>query len=645
MFRPSLQIGRFLAPFLIAGLTLSGPALALRPQPDRAGLEEELRSSAGLEEQEEFSPYRPATLAFKRGGGRTELELQYQSGLEEALLPLLGELYDEIPIRNDSGDRISWDDVKWTLSFMTEGLLSITQETYLFLIGEGSLPDDPVLFGYLQTRVDPTPDQLLALATHFYALMDSYAGLKPGKGLHRRNIASIRAKGPRRLLPVDWLKEFAERRETTVARAWMHVQRHWSNPETTWPVGRGPQSGLEEPEELEEPALLSRSGGRMYVGGDRWVIPYNEHDEFTRVLLQALRMEGILQPHHEVLDLGTGEAVVAVAIADRVLRVDGTELDSEAVTWARQNVEINGLKNVQIIEGDFFAPPVSSRRYDLILANPPSIPLSPETAGLTRAERLALDGGPDGRRALDRILREAPVLLKEGGALILVHPHFVDLEKTRRMAGERGLKIEMLLERDFPVAVPAGYTSLLEKWREEIEGAHGIPFIRRDGQDHFRLHVLQITRPAPAGPEEAQAARARVQADMEALTKDRPLRWQVVGPSVAGRFPAIGLLDAPTFSGIRVDPGEPGTALLVDGLRDAGVVAVTYYGAEEEYRSFEGLVSLARIPSRSVLPGEVSFVAFLQQLLTNLTALTDEELAGLVNVERLAADLELLEKA
>jgi release factor glutamine methyltransferase len=66
-------------------------------------------------------------------------------------------------------------------------------------------------------------------------------------------------------------------------------------------------------------------------------------------------------------------------------------------------------------------------RFDLIVSNPPYIPsreidaLQPEIA---RYEpRMALDGGPDGLDCLRRIIRQAPDLLRQGGALILEIGH------------------------------------------------------------------------------------------------------------------------------------------------------------------------------------------------------------------------------
>lgn len=148
------------------------------------------------------------------------------------------------------------------------------------------------------------------------------------------------------------------------------------------------------------------------------------------------------------------------------------------------------------------------------------------------------------------------------------------------------------------------------------------------------------------GPEEVEAARQRVRAAMEALTEDRPLRWQVVGLSVAAQFPALRVLDDPSFAGIRVDPGGDGTGLLADDLKGKGATNVAHYGTEEELRLFKEVARTRGVSADAAAPGSLVFAVFLQQLLENLTQLNAAQMAALgVDLRELAVDLELLEKA
>jgi ribosomal protein L11 methyltransferase len=100
----------------------------------------------------------------------------------------------------------------------------------------------------------------------------------------------------------------------------------------------------------------------------------------TRLCLESL--ETCLRPNQNVLDLGTGSGILAIAAAlmgaERVVAVD---IDPVAVGIARENAAMNGVEGrVQVLEGSLEAakPP-----FDLILANISSagiIQMAPELA-------------------------------------------------------------------------------------------------------------------------------------------------------------------------------------------------------------------------------------------------------------------------
>ena len=130
-----------------------------------------------------------------------------------------------------------------------------------------------------------------------------------------------------------------------------------------------------------------------------------------------------------VLDLCTGSGCIAVAIASECpkARVWATDLSAEALAVARENVQGCGVADrVTLLEGDLFAPlaglPEGRRRFDLITANPPYVSeadmaaLAPEVRDHEPPQALA--AGPAGMEVIDRIIREAPAYLAEGGHLM-----------------------------------------------------------------------------------------------------------------------------------------------------------------------------------------------------------------------------------
>ncbi len=107
------------------------------------------------------------------------------------------------------------------------------------------------------------------------------------------------------------------------------------------------------------------------------------------------------------LDLGTGcgiQAFLAAPHSDRVLAVDR---NPRAVQIATFNAKLNGISQVECLEGDFFEP-VREKSFDLVIANPPFV-ISPEMRYIYR------DGGMPTDQTGRKIVREVPQFLDEGG--------------------------------------------------------------------------------------------------------------------------------------------------------------------------------------------------------------------------------------
>lgn len=147
-------------------------------------------------------------------------------------------------------------------------------------------------------------------------------------------------------------------------------------------------------------------------------------DTETLVVEALERLKGRDAPR--VVDVGTGSGCLALAIAKghESARVIAIDLSAEALALARENAKSLGLADrVQFLQGDLLAPVAEAGQFDAIIANPPYIP-SAEIASLgpevrDYEPRLALDGGPDGLRVVDRLIEQAEGLLAPGGDLIL----------------------------------------------------------------------------------------------------------------------------------------------------------------------------------------------------------------------------------
>lgn len=115
----------------------------------------------------------------------------------------------------------------------------------------------------------------------------------------------------------------------------------------------------------------------------------------------------VRRPSRHTLDLGTGngnQALLAAGHSESVLALD---LNPRAVNYAAFNAQLNGLPRIRCLQGDLFAP-AAGQKFDLIVANPPFI-VAPESRYLYR------DSGLRGDGISERVVREAPEYLEEGG--------------------------------------------------------------------------------------------------------------------------------------------------------------------------------------------------------------------------------------
>ncbi len=129
-----------------------------------------------------------------------------------------------------------------------------------------------------------------------------------------------------------------------------------------------------------------------------------------------------------VLDLCTGGASLAILAALRFpgAKIDACDLSADALALARENVALHGLqRRIELIHGDLFDA-LGSRRYDLILCNPPYV-CDASMKALSREylhePRSALAGGFDGMDLIRRIVAGARSRLAPGGFLLLEIGH------------------------------------------------------------------------------------------------------------------------------------------------------------------------------------------------------------------------------
>ena len=125
-----------------------------------------------------------------------------------------------------------------------------------------------------------------------------------------------------------------------------------------------------------------------------------------------------------ILDLGTGSGAIAVTLLAELPGATAvvSDLSAEALAVAKGNAEALGVSGrASFVQANWFEG--IGGRFDLIVSNPPYIPLS-DIAGLAAGVRefdpqRALDGGPDGLEAYRRLANGAGGHLAAKGHIVL----------------------------------------------------------------------------------------------------------------------------------------------------------------------------------------------------------------------------------
>ena len=160
-----------------------------------------------------------------------------------------------------------------------------------------------------------------------------------------------------------------------------------------------------------------------------------------------------LKKNFRVIDLGTGNGVLPLLIADNVKEICAVELNSRAVELARRNVELNGLsEKISVVEGDYrrhreiFKP----ESFDVAIANPPYTPVKNgepnKLSSIARARH-------EFTATLEDVVTAARFVLKFRGTFCMIHLasrlcEIVDALHRHQMEMKRLRTIQPKVNRD-----------------------------------------------------------------------------------------------------------------------------------------------------------------------------------------------------
>lgn len=167
-----------------------------------------------------------------------------------------------------------------------------------------------------------------------------------------------------------------------------------------------------------------------------------------------------VHPREKVLDMFSGSGYQGIRVAKKAKSVLAIDNSLGAVRCIKKNIKLNKLsQKMKVLKGDLFEP-IRKQKFDVIIANPPLLPATPEGV----LEATIFD--PD-LQTTKKFLENAPLFLKNSGRIYLL---FSDVSKKVGLGGisfvekharNNGLTVKKIAKRS--VGYETYYALLIKK--------------------------------------------------------------------------------------------------------------------------------------------------------------------------------------
>ncbi len=155
------------------------------------------------------------------------------------------------------------------------------------------------------------------------------------------------------------------------------------------------------------------------------VFSFGRLDRGTKLLIENM----ILDKNWRVLDLGCGYGAIGIVASRFVDYVVMTDVNRRAVSMARKNLKINGVKNAEVRWGSLYEP-VKGEKFHSIITNPPV------HAGKETLREIVINAP---RHLHDEGLLQLVIKTKQGAKYIkgLMEENFAEVRELAKGSGYR----------------------------------------------------------------------------------------------------------------------------------------------------------------------------------------------------------------
>lgn len=191
--------------------------------------------------------------------------------------------------------------------------------------------------------------------------------------------------------------------------------------------------------------------GRKFLVNPNVLIPRPETEELVFGILERVnnrfKVGGVENgvSRLDCVDIGTGSGAIAVTLKLEMpeLNVTATDISVGALVVAENNAKRLGAE-IRFVEGDLLTPFVGKERFDIIVSNPPYIPLADrkDLSDVVKDHEpeSALFGGLDGLVLYRKMIGQLPKVIKEKALIGF------------EIGYDQGVAVSNLLKEQFPLA-------------------------------------------------------------------------------------------------------------------------------------------------------------------------------------------------
>ncbi|PIP61397.1 hypothetical protein COW99_04330 [Candidatus Roizmanbacteria bacterium CG22_combo_CG10-13_8_21_14_all_38_20] len=166
----------------------------------------------------------------------------------------------------------------------------------------------------------------------------------------------------------------------------------------------------------------------------------------TRMLAENLNTEN----SSVVLDMFCGSGVLGLLVKQQASKVVGVDASSEAIACAHENATRNlATSKTDFRVGNLWQGVLKNEKFDLIIANPPLLPATPETI-----LEMAVADSPDMSLAT-QFIQGCHSRLNDSGRVLMTFSNaskvsFVDpLGHIEKLVEQSGLSLNIVAEKDY----------------------------------------------------------------------------------------------------------------------------------------------------------------------------------------------------